>query len=644
MTQSLRLNWAEFSDKFSPAIRYPDTMRFLLTLGLWALAAPILRADEFTDATRPLLKKYCISCHGPDKQKGDIVLHDLDNLDAAFRKHALLDNIVDQIKYGDMPPDDEDDLPTDAERKQLIDVLSKVSERIKSGNVPQKAGRVTLRRLNRNEYHYTVRDLFGVNFNPSQDFPADGAGGEGFDNTADALFSSPALLEKYLSAAKKVIASVYQNPGLKKRAIFARPKTPKEAEATAKKVLGFHATLAYRRRVSDEDMAPLMTAFKRGIQGGHSFDDSLRAPLTALLINPRFLFRAEHNEAGKDEWKLNDFEIATRLSYFLWSSMPDGELFRLADAGKLSDPTVLKAQTLRMIASPKSTSLARHFAGQWIGFEKMISVVDPDAKRFPTFSSDLRKAMYFESVEFFSHVLQKNRPITDLIDSDYTFANATLAKHYGLKEKVSGEAMKKVTLHNKSRGGVIGMGSVLTSTSLPLRTSPVLRGVWILDTLLGDPAPPPPPDAGELPADDTKAEGLTFRQQLDIHRKDPKCASCHARIDPLGFSLENFDAIGRWREKDANGKPIDSTAILPGDITFTSPAELKSLLMSAKKKFATNMTRKMLAYATGRGLEYYDEAVVSKIVAKLEKDNYSTQSLVHEIVNSRPFLNRSSTR
>ncbi|MDA7881356.1 DUF1592 domain-containing protein, partial [Akkermansiaceae bacterium] len=392
-------------------------MRFLLTLGFCALAAPTLWADEFTNATRPLLKKYCISCHGPDRQKGDIVLHDLDNLDAAFKKHALLDNIIDQIESGDMPPDDEDLLPTDAERKQLIGAISKVSERIKSGNVPQKAGRVTLRRLNRNEYHYTVRDLFGVNFNPSQDFPADGAGGEGFDNTAAALFSSPALLEKYLAAAKKVIASVYADPQLKSKAIFAQPKTEKEADATAEKVLGFHASLAYRRRVTQEDMAPLMTAFKRGMQGGNSFDDSLRAPLTALLINPRFLFRAEHNEAGKDEWKLNDFEIATRLSYFLWSSMPDRELFRLADAGKLSDPAVLQAQTLRMIASPKSTALARHFAGQWIGFDKMISVVDPDKKRFPTFDSDLRRAMYYEGVEFFSHLLQKNRPITELIDS-----------------------------------------------------------------------------------------------------------------------------------------------------------------------------------------------------------------------------------
>ena len=619
-------------------------MRPLLILILSALVHPSLWADEFANATQPFLKKYCISCHGEEKQKGDIILHDINSLDAAFKKHRLLENIIDQVEHGDMPPDDGDVIPTDDERKKFIEVVSNINKRIKTGDVPQKAGRVTLRRLNRNEYHYTVRDLFGVNFNPSQDFPADGAGGEGFDNTADALFSSPALLEKYLAAAKKVIASVYANPGLKKRAIIKQPETPKDAEATAKEILSYHATLAYRRRVSKEDMAPLINAFKRDLKSGKSFDDSLRAPFTALLINPRFLFRAEQNQPGKTEWKLNDFEIATRLSYFLWSSMPDRELFRLADAGKLGDPKVLKAQTLRMIASPKSTALARHFAGQWIGFDKMVSVVDPDSRRFPNFNNDLRKAMYYESVEFFSHLLRKDQPLTDLIDSDYTFANATLARHYGLKEKVTGSEIKKVSLHNKQRGGIIGMGSVLTSTSLPLRTSPVLRGVWILDTLLGDPAPPPPPDAGELPADDTKADGLTFREQLDIHRKAPKCANCHNRIDPLGYSLGNFDAIGRWREKDANGKPIDSSATLPGDIEFSSPAELKQLLMSAKNKFAANMTRKMLSYATGRGLEYYDEAVVTKIVAKLKKSGYSTQALVHEIANSRPFLNRSSTR
>ncbi|MFT6179247.1 MAG: cytochrome c553 [Akkermansiaceae bacterium] len=614
-----------------------------LLLILLTTIAPAV-ADDFANQIKPILEKHCIACHGPDKQKGGITLHDIDSLDAGFKKYHLLENVIDQVKHEEMPPDDEDVLPTDAERQTLITALSKVVDRVKSGDVPQRAGRVTLRRLNRNEYHYTVRDLFGVTFNPSKDFPIDGAGGEGFDNMADALFSTPTLLEKYLLAAKKVIANVYTDPALRNKVIFTSPKSPKEAKATAEKVLSYHATLAYRRRVSAEDLAPLLNAFAKGHQAGQDFGQALRAPLTALLINPRFLFRAEHDEPGKDEWPLNDFELATRLSYFLWSSMPDHELFQLADEGKLRNSEVLRAQTLRMIADPKFTNFARHFAGRWLEFEKMIDQADPDPKRFPTFTPELRRSMYYESVAFFSHLIRQNRPLTELIDSDYTFANATLAKHYGLSETVTGSKLRKVSLKNKNRGGILGMGSTLTTTSLPLRTSPVHRGVWILDAMLGDPAPPPPPDAGELPADDTKAKGLTFRQQLDLHRKATKCASCHARIDPLGFGLENFDAIGRWRTQDANGKPIDSSATLPGDINFSTPQELKALLLAGKDKFAANMTRKLISYATGRALEYYDEVTINQIVAELPKNKYATRELILQIINSRPFLNRSATR
>ena len=611
-----------------------------LTPFLCALSA---RADDFAAQTKPIFEKHCVSCHGPEKQKGGITLHDLNSIDDAFKKHTLLANIIEQVEYRDMPPDDQDVLPTDEERQQLIKTLSQIHDRIESGDVPQKAGRVTLRRLNRNEYHYTVRDLFGVQFNPSKDFPADGAGGEGFDNMADALFSSPALLEKYLTAANKVIDAVYSDPGLKKNVVFEVPGSPDQARNVAKKILTHHATLAYRRRVSEEDTAPLLKAFARGIDENKSFDDALRAPLTALLVNPRFLFRAEHDEAGKEEWPLNDFEIASRLSYFLWSSMPDPELFRVADSGKLREPGVLKEQVLRMIASPKSSALARHFGGQWIGFDKMIDQIQPDTGRFPEFDLPLRKAMYNESVEFFNHLLRGNQPVTDLLDSNYTFLNERLARHYGIPG-VSGKQMQKITLTDRNRGGLLGMGSVLTATSHSMRTSPVLRGVWILDALIGDPSPPPPPDAGTLPADDTKADGLTFREQLARHRDNPTCASCHSRIDPLGFSLENFDAVGKWRDQDANGKPIDSSAVLPGDIHFSSPAELKNLLMQDKKKFARNMTRKLLAYATGRSLQYYDEAVVARIIAEAEKSNYAMQDLVLQIVQSRPFLNRSASR
>ncbi len=618
-------------------------MRILL-VGFLILANQLSWADDFAASAVPLIQKHCVTCHGPDKSKGGITLHDITTEGHAFQNFELIQNALEQIELGDMPPDDEEVLPTPEEKAELLQQLKSITKRVVNGEVPQKAGRVTLRRLNRTEYHYTVKDLFGVTFNPSKDFPVDGAGGEGFDNTADALFSSPALLEKYLAAAHKVIAAVYDDSRLVQKIIFAQPESPSEIDATAKKVLTYHASRAYRRRVSDEDMAPLLSAFSRGVTRGLTYQDALRAPLTALLVNPRFLFRAEHNQKDHDEWQLNDFEIATRLSYFLWSSMPDRELFRLADQGKLTDPDVLRQQTQRMLASPKSKALARHFGGQWIGFDKMIDHVQPDKKRFPGFSLNLRKAMYHEGVEFMHHLITEDRPIYELIDSDYTFANQALAQHYGLSTPVSGAALRKVPIQNEQRGGVLGMGGVLASTSLPMRTSPVLRGVWILDSLLGDPAPPPPPDAGELPADDTKAGGLTFREQLDAHRQSKSCASCHARIDPLGFSLENFDAIGRWRDRDANGKPIDSSATLPGNISFSSPKELKTLLMDSKDKFARNMIRKGLSYAIGRGLEYYDEAIVNDILTTVKTNNYSTQSLIHSIIRSRPFLKRSSTR
>ena len=619
-------------------------MHFLRTISFLTLSLSAAWADDFVAQTRPFLEKHCISCHGEDKQKGDIVLHNLNSLDDALKKHRLLENIIDQVRHEDMPPDDQDVLPSNEERKEFIATLTGINDRIKSGDIPQRAGRTTLRRLNRNEYNYTVRDLFGVTYNPGKDFPADGAGGEGFDNMADALFSSPTLLEKYLQAAKKVVASVYASPTLKSKIIFATPEKPSQDKAAAEKVLSYHATLAYRRRVSGEDMAPLLNAFAKGQQAGLGYEQSLRAPLTALLINPRFLFRAEHDQSGQEEWRLTDFEIATRLSYFLWSSMPDRELFRLADEGKLSDPAVLKEQTLRMLASPKASAFSRHFAGQWLGFEKMIDEVQPDPERFPEFNEELRRSMYHEGIDYFTHLVRENRPLTELIDSNYTFANAALSKHYNLRERVSGKTLKKVTLHNKNRGGLLGMGAILTATSLPLRTSPVHRGVWILDSILGDPAPPPPPNAGELPEDDTQAGGLTFREQLAEHRKNPTCASCHARIDPLGFGLENYDAIGRWREKDANGKPIDSSAVLPGDIKFSTPYELKQLVLFGSEKFARNATRKMISYATGRSLEYYDETVVSKIVAKLGKKSYPVHDLILEVVQSRPFLNRSAIR
>jgi hypothetical protein len=395
--------------------------------------------------------------------------------------------------------------------------------------------------------------------------------------------------------------------------------------------------------VTDEDLAPMLALFEKKLAAGASYEEALRPSLQALLIHPSFLFRIEADQPGKPEWKIDDFELATRLSYFLWASMPDRRLLKLADEGKLSDPATLRAEALRMLADKRAETISRHFAGQWLGFDDLREVSAPDTTRFPTFTPSLRVAMYRESVEFFNNLIRANRPASEILNADYTFANAELARHYGITE-VSGTQFQRIALTDPNRGGVVGQAAILTATSLPLRTSPVKRGKWILDTLLGTPPPPPPPDAGVLPGDDKSTEGLSFRETLEVHRTRASCAGCHEKIDPLGFGLENFDAIGRWRSQDANGNPIDSKATLPGNVSFSTPKELKQLLLSSDELFLRNLSRKMLAYALGRPLEYYDEPVITDLVAKLRKDDLKMQTLILSVIESHPFQNRSAKR
>jgi hypothetical protein len=622
----------------------PFPVRFFLT-SLFLL--PLLSsADDFTNNAQPLLQKYCYDCHSENKQKGGIQVDHLKTTLDAYQYHRFLENIAHAVEAGTMPPKDDvddDEIPSDEERKKLIKEIHNAQEKLVHGNFPRNPGRPIVRRLNRNEYNYTVRDLFGVNFFPGREFPADGAGGEGFDNVGDALFVPPVLMEKYLAASKKIIDDIYAKPDLLARLLVAKPSEKVTPQDAAKNVLKYNASLVFRRTATDEDISSMLALAEKSLSEGRPYEESLKAPLQSLLMHPSFLFRSEADQPGKNEWKIDNFELATRLSYFLWSSTPDRQLLKLAAEGKLSDNAVLAEQVERLLNDPRSEAVARHFAGQWLGFDEVREVADPDTKRFPTFTPTLRTAMYRESVDFFNHLIRENRPVTDLIDSDYTFANEELAKHYGIPG-VAGTQMQKVALTDRNRGGVIGQASILVTTSVPLRTSPVKRGKWILDSLLGTPPPPPPPDAGVLPGDDKSPEGLTFRQQLEKHRDQPNCAGCHAKIDPLGFGLENFDAVGRWRSTDANGKPVDSKAELPGGLGFSTPAELKKILLESDDLFLRNIARKMLAYSLGRPLEYYDEPVVSGLVNSLRANDLKIRPLIQAIVVSHPFQNRSAKR
>ncbi len=615
--------------------------RFISIFLLLTLAA---RSDEFATGAVPLLRKFCYECHGKRTQEGGIQVSQLKSTQDAFEYHRFLTNIAHAVESGAMPPEDDvltEDLPTSIERAQLIAEIASIRKKLEKGDFPRNPGRPIIRRLNRNEYNYSVRDLFGVNFFPGQDFPADGAGGEGFDNVGDALFVPPVLMEKYLAASKRIIDQTYSDPQLVARVLIATPSEKISPLDAAKAVLKYNASLAFRRNVEEDDFASMLTLAEQNLSEGRPFAEALKAPLQSLLLHPSFLFRIETDQPGKTTWRINDFELATRLSYFLWSSTPDRELLRLASEGKLSDPETLRQQTERLLDDPRSEALARHFAGQWLGFDAVRETADPDTTRFPTFTPTLRNAMYRESVEFFDHLIRENSPVTQLLDADYTYANDELALHYGIPG-VSGGEMRKVPLSDRNRGGIIGQASILVSTSVPLRTSPVKRGKWILDSLLGTPPPPPPPNAGVLPGDDKSPQGLSFRQQLEAHRQRKECAACHAKIDPLGFGLENFDAIGRWREIDANGQPVDSKATLPGDITFSTPAELKQILLGSNELFLRNIARKMLAYSLGRSLEYYDEPVISGLVADLRKNNLQIRPLIHAVIASDPFQNRSA--
>jgi hypothetical protein len=359
-------------------------------------------------------------------------------------------------------------------------------------------------------------------------------------------------------------------------------------------------------------------------------------------VSPHFLFRVEADNGQTEDSAVGDYELASRLSYFLWSSMPDGELFKLAAAKKLRDPKTLEAQGRRMLLDPKARSFAENFAGQWLRVRELKTTAQPDGRKFPEFTPAVRDAMHDEAVEFFYALLRDNRSLLEVIDADYAFVNETLARHYGL-EGVKGEAFRRVSLPDRNRGGVLGMGGVLTLTSYPRRTSPVLRGKWVLEEILGTPPPPPPPLVKSLPPDDRPRDGLTFRQRLEEHRTKAECAGCHKRMDPLGFGLESFDAIGRWRTQ-IGGQPVDASGQMITGEKFNGPAELKSLLLRRTDDFARNLSEKMLAYALGRGLEYYDTPVVKKIAKALENDGFHAATLVTEILKSYPFQYRRGSR
>jgi hypothetical protein len=395
------------------------------------------------------------------------------------------------------------------------------------------------------------------------------------------------------------------------------------------------ARRAYRRPVTKAEVAGLLAVAQKALDTGFTPDQAVQFAIQAMLVSPNFLFRVESDPKGKFG-PISDIELATRLSYFLWSSAPDDELLTLAEQKRLRKPGVLDQQVTRMLADPKSIALAENFAGQWLE-TRSLAAAKPDVQKFPMWSPALQEDMEMETRLFFDSILRENRPVSEFLTADYSFLNSRLARHYGV-ENVQGPQFRKVQLDPNQRGGILTQGSVLTLTSYPVRTSPVLRGKYILDVILGSPPPPPPADVPAL-SEDKAASPASLREALSRHRSDPVCSSCHSRMDPLGFGLENYDPIGRWRTEDGKA-PIAVGGTLPNGTEFTTPAELKLLLTKELPEFTRNLTEKMLTYAMGRGLEGYDKLLVREIVAKMDKSEYRFHTLIREIANSLPFQAR----
>jgi len=439
-----------------------------------------------------------------------------------------------------------------------------------------------------------------------------------------------------------------QGPGdtpSRRRILTCQPKAPAEEMPCARTVLTKLATRAYRRPVTQNELQELLTAYEVG-RKNQDFETGFNMALRRMLMDPAFLFRAEHEPvrvAANTPFRISDLELASRLSFFLWSSAPDDELLAAAEKGQLKDPAVLEAQTRRMLADRRAENLVSNFGEQWLSL-RQLSGIQPDPVIFSDFDDGLRRAFLRETEMLLEHVMLGDRNVLELLNANYTFVNERLAQHYGIPG-VYGDQFRRVTTTDGIRGGLLGQGSILTATSYPNRTSPVLRGKWILETLLGSPPPPPPPDVPALP----DAEGgkvLSMRERMAEHRKNPACAGCHARMDPLGFALENFDATGKWRSGETSGpadlilRPIDASAQLADGTKFDGIAGLKAMLQNRSEEFVYTLTERLMTFALGRGTDWYDAPAIRAAVRAAKTDDYRFSALVLGVVKSAPFQMR----
>ena len=718
--------------------------------------------DPFQTKVLSVLENYCLDCHSGDEPYGNVSLDKFTTQEEALKNGKLWFQVLDAVETRMMPPEDMPQLE-DEEVSSVVQWVEKdyLAARCTSDG---EIAPIVLRRLNRNEYNNTIRDLFGINLRPADDFPADETA-FGYDNVSASQTLSPTHIEKYLIAAEKVMQAVIAVPDIEQLPII-EPLNPVSAgslvatqapielsyplQANARYVLEFalkvdekeapqikvevagqsrtvlpemvgedgiafysvwlrptasessvqitavtedsnssfpftgdllelrgpwiaepspvqqrvicceptgdpetrlqcarsiiesFATKAFRRPLKDGELDPLMALFELAESRGESFERSIQVALGSALVSPQFLFLVESHPDGNKGQPLNDYELASRLSYFLWSSMPDDVLLERAKQGTLREN--LRSEVDRMMADPKSNAFIRNFAGQWLQTRRLDGV-NPDPVQFMIFDNELRQSMKEETERYFEYIVREDRNILELLDSDYTFINQRLADHYGLDvdfDESNSSEFKKVSLEGLPRGGVLTHASVLTITSNPNRTSPVKRGQWVLQQLLGTPPPPPPPDAGNLDESPQAMESATLRERLSAHRDKPQCASCHNRMDPLGFAMENFDPIGRWRVLDGEFS-IDPAGELTDGRAFEDADDLRMLLRDEPKRFVRTMSRNLMMYAIGRGLDERDWCEIEQIRQEMIENDYRFSTMLYAVVESRQFQTRGTT-
>ncbi|MBA3937866.1 MAG: DUF1592 domain-containing protein [Planctomycetes bacterium] len=618
--------------------RLPAGVAILAAIWL-GLYAPLV-GSEGDEATRKLLSTNCLPCHSALKHKGDLDLEKpLAASDLGAGDEHLWENIRRVVSEQEMPPPEKKQQPSLAERDRLITWIDRTLDG-PGGDTPSDPGSVTIHRLTHVEYNRTIHDLLGVDGDPAQAFPPDSAGGAGaFDNQADTLFVSPLLMERLLGLSLGLVAKA--EPARLGVVEAEKNKqgqvTPQARRKAVEASLTAFLPRAWRRPVTAGEVQALYRVYERAARGNVAPQDALQLAYAAALTSTEFLFRFEEVKSVPGAYPLGAYELANRLSYFLWSTMPDEALLAAAKSGALATPEGIAAQVTRMLADPRARILASQFMGQWLGTADLATGLGPDAKLFEGYSDALRAAMIAEPAEFLQALLDGNGSVLDLIDCAYVYADETLARHYRLTPG-AGAGFTRIAVDDGRRGGLVTMAGVLAVTSRPSRTSPVLRGKWILQELLSYPPPPPPANVPALIEATAATPNVgTLRQRLERHRADPACASCHQRIDPLGFGLENFDALGRWRTQGDQGEALDAVGTLPNGETFSGPQQLKKLLMQHRERIMTTLVERLLAYALGRGPQRCDRPSVRLILTHLAADGWKARTLVTEIALSLPF-------